>query len=93
MPTSEQLQIIGMAFSPFMVQALYVAARLRIADRLGAGPRSVEDLAVETGVHAPSLRRLLRAIAGAGIFADAGLKLERVIPTPSALCIIEGARV
>ncbi len=69
-PTTQQLQILTMTFSPFMAQALYVAARLGIADILGAGPRSVESLAKETGAHAPSLARLLRALAGGGIFAE-----------------------
>ena len=51
-------------------QALYAAARLGIADLLAAGPRAVEDLAQASGSHAPSLYRLLRALAGLGVFAQ-----------------------
>lgn len=48
--------------SSWMAQATYVAAELRIADLLAEGPMTGEDLAAVTGTHAPSLRRLLRAL-------------------------------
>lgn len=50
--------------------ALYVAAKLRIADALKEEPRRSKDLAVLTDTHAPSLYRLLRALASTGIFAE-----------------------
>lgn len=49
-------------------QAVYVAAKLGVADLLTDGPRTVEDLSAETGTHAPFLRRLLRALASIGFF-------------------------
>jgi SAM-dependent methyltransferase len=52
------------------VQALHVAAGLGIADLLADGPVSVEDLAAATGAHRPSLYRLLRMLAGAGVFTE-----------------------
>ncbi|TCZ54567.1 methyltransferase [Roseicella aquatilis] len=51
-------------------RALHVAARLGLADLLGDGPRSAEELAAAAGVHAPSLRRLLRALAAFAVFAE-----------------------
>lgn len=51
-------------------QAVYVAAKLGLADKLAAGPRSVDDLAAETGCHAASLFRLLRALASVGVFRE-----------------------
>jgi hypothetical protein len=51
-------------------QALYVAAKLGIADLLAQGPLSAEDLAAATHVHAPSLYRMLRALASVGVFAE-----------------------
>ena len=51
-------------------QALYVAAKLGIADLLAGGPRSAEDLARAAGAHAPSLHRLLRALVSVGMFAE-----------------------
>lgn len=53
-------------------QALYVAAKLGIADLLIGGPRSANDLAQATNTHAPSLYRLLRGLASMGVFADIG---------------------
>jgi orsellinic acid C2-O-methyltransferase len=43
-------------------QALFVAAELGLADLLRNGPRTKDDLAATTGVHAQSLHRLLRAL-------------------------------
>lgn len=51
-------------------QAVYVAARLGVADMLADGPRTIEDLGNGTGAHAESLRRLLRALATYGVFAE-----------------------
>ena len=63
--------------------------QLDIAERLANGPRSVEDLARETGSHAGSLARILRAVAAFGIFAedDQG----RFALTPDAELLREGA--
>lgn len=51
-------------------QAIYVAARLRIPDRLANGPRTADELAVESGAHARSLYRLLRALSSSGVFRE-----------------------
>jgi orsellinic acid C2-O-methyltransferase len=45
-----------------MSQAACVAAELGIADLLVEGPKRADELARATGSHAPSLRRLLRAL-------------------------------
>lgn len=59
-----------MASGYFLSQALYVAARLGIADMLHKGPRHFSELAHAAGAHAPSLRRVLRLLATAGIFTE-----------------------
>jgi len=51
-------------------QALYAAAVLGVADHLVAGPAPVEVLAEHTGAHGPSLHRLLRTLASAGVFTE-----------------------
>jgi hypothetical protein len=51
-------------------QALYAIAVLGVADQLVAGPAPVEVLAGHTGAHAPSLHRLLRILASAGVFTE-----------------------
>lgn len=56
----------------WQTQAIYVAAKLGLADMLANGPRSIDELAQTAGVHAPSLYRLLRALASVGVFADDG---------------------
>jgi hypothetical protein len=66
-PDSALAQLI---FGKCVSMAISVAAKLRIADKLAAGPKSAADLARETDTHAPSLYRLLRALASAGVFAE-----------------------
>jgi hypothetical protein len=51
-------------------QAIHVAAALGIADLLADAPRTSEDLAAATHTHAPSLYRLLRALASEAIFEE-----------------------
>jgi len=51
-------------------QAIYIVAKLRLADHLKDGPKSVEDLAQETKTHPDSLYRLLRMLSSIGIFAE-----------------------
>jgi O-methyltransferase domain/Dimerisation domain len=51
-------------------QAVYVAAKLGIADLLADGPKSVSDLARAADADAPSLYRVLRALASCGVFAE-----------------------
>src|SRR5918998_3919766 len=51
-------------------QAVYVAAKLSVADLLADGPRTAAELADVTGAHAPSLYRVLRALASCGVFAE-----------------------
>jgi ubiquinone/menaquinone biosynthesis C-methylase UbiE len=58
--------IIGYRIS----QALYVAAKLGIADLLHEGPKSREDLAAAAGVNPDALYRVLRALASVGVFTE-----------------------
>ena len=48
-------------------RVVHVAAELGVADLLAQGAKSSETLARETGTHAPSLHRLLRALASVGV--------------------------
>jgi ubiquinone/menaquinone biosynthesis C-methylase UbiE len=48
-------------------RAIGVFAKLGIADQLESGPKTAGELAKATDTHAPSLFRLLRALASAGI--------------------------
>jgi predicted O-methyltransferase YrrM len=51
-------------------QALYVIARLGVADALALGPRTADDLAGRTGADAATLRRVLRYLTRRGVFAE-----------------------
>jgi hypothetical protein len=54
----------------WVTQAIHVAAKLGLADLIKDGPRKAEELATATGTHAPSLHRLLRALASVGVFTE-----------------------
>lgn len=60
-------RLLDIVTASWMTQAAYVAAELHLADILAEGPRTSDDLAAATGTHAPSLRRLLRALTTIGI--------------------------
>jgi O-methyltransferase domain/Dimerisation domain len=63
--------LLQMMTGYWVSQALYVAAKLGVADLLADGPRPVEALAAATQTDAPSLRRVLRALASVGVFTEA----------------------
>lgn len=51
-------------------RALQVAAELGLADALADGPKDRDALAREVGAHADTMQRLLRALAGHGVFGQ-----------------------
>jgi hypothetical protein len=53
-------------------QALHVAARLGVADRLANGPLTVEELRLDADADADALHRLLRALVAAGVLLQDG---------------------
>ena len=63
-------QLAQMITAYWTSQAIYVAAKLRIADQLKDGPRPAEELAAAAGVAPRPLYRVLRALAGVGVFAQ-----------------------
>src|SRR5438477_9568208 len=69
-PGQASAQMLQMLNSFLMVQSLSVAAALGIADQLADGSKSVDALANATGAHPASLYRLLRMLAGAGVFQE-----------------------
>jgi hypothetical protein len=63
-------QMLDMISAFWIARAVYVAAKLGIADHLADEPRSAAELADRTGTHAPSLYRVLRALASVGVFSQ-----------------------
>jgi hypothetical protein len=62
--------LFQMATGYWVSQAIYVAAKLGIADLLKDGPQSCVDLASSSGSDAPSLFRMMRALSSVGIFSQ-----------------------
>lgn len=70
-PSPDTVQTMFHMIMDFRVsQMIHVAAKLAVADLLTSGPQTATDLALATSTHAPSLYRLLRALASLGIFAE-----------------------
>ncbi|MCV7078089.1 methyltransferase [Mycobacterium szulgai] len=67
---SPAVSVLDLLAGKWVSQAISVAAELGVADELGAGPRSVGDLAAACGADPDSLYRLLRALASVGVFAE-----------------------
>lgn len=53
-----------------VTRALGLAADLRVAQALAAGPRSIDELARKCGADGDALYRMLRALASDGIFEE-----------------------
>src|ERR1051325_3094719 len=70
-------------------RAVYVIAKLGIPDLLKSGPKTAEELASETSMHAPSLYRILRALASVGVIrSDEG---KRFALTPLSETLVTDA--
>lgn len=68
--TSPRDELNRMIAGFWLTQAIYVVVRLRIPDLLTTGSRTADELAAETGTHARSLYRLLRALGSSGVFRE-----------------------
>src|SRR5678815_101087 len=74
-----------LAFGMKMTQALYVAAKLGVADLLSRGPRHVSQLATATETDDRSLYRVLRSLAAVGIFRETDPRVFELTPYAEAL--------
>ena len=54
----------------FISRAVYVAAYLNLADLLADAPQDAAGLAAQVNVHGPTLYRVLRVLAAAGVFTE-----------------------
>ena len=80
-----QLAVLQMATGYWVSRSIYVAAKLGIADLLKDSPKSCDELATATGTNAPSLYRVLRALASLGVFAET--QPNHFTLTPLAACL------
>ena len=81
-------QLMQFMLGKWISKPIYVAAELGIADMLADGPKSIEALAKMSASHAPTLYRVLRALAGVGIFAETDDRCFEL--TPMAECLKTG---
>ena len=63
-------QILRMSFGFALSQSLRVVAELGIADLLGGGERSVDELSQATHTNADALYRVMRLLASEGVFRE-----------------------
>jgi O-methyltransferase domain/Dimerisation domain len=84
-PVPPDAVLLQMLFGAVAQRSVYVAARLGIPDLLRERPRSAEELATSTGVHAPSLYRLLRTLASMGVFTEIAERRFELTPISGLL--------
>ena len=66
-PPLQMLQIIS---GFWIARCVYIVAKLGVADLIKAGPKSADELASATNSHAPSLFRVLRALASVNVITQ-----------------------
>lgn len=70
--------LVRLAFGFAVSQALRVVADLEIADHLGDGEWSVDDLAAKTHSNADALYRVMRLLAAEGLFRETAVRRFRL---------------
>lgn len=85
---SPSMALLKMVSGCWVSQAIYVAAKLGIADLLRDGPKPCGVMADATRTHAGALYRVLRALASLGVFAED--EEGRFGLTPLAECLQTG---
>ena len=88
-PMPPHAQLIQMATGYWVSRLLFVTAKLGLADRLAGGAMSAEELAIPTGAHAPSLHRVMRALASLGLLTED--EAHRFALTPLGAALKSGA--
>jgi SAM-dependent methyltransferase len=64
------IALLGLIAGKWVMQAVYVAAELGIADRLREGPRTSADIARECGTDDDATYRLMRALSNVGVLEE-----------------------
>lgn len=87
--TPPPIALMEMATGHFVSQAVYVAAKLGLADLVADGGKTAEELAAAAGANPAALYRLLRMLASRGVFVeDAHGRFEQ---SPLSACLRAGA--
>lgn len=78
-------RILSLLYGYQLAHCLHVVTELDLAELLFDSPRSVDELANLTGTHPPSLYRVLRVTAAAGIFEETEDRVFRFTTDAAAL--------
>ena len=80
-----QAQMLQFITNFWTSRAVYIAAKLGIADLLKSGPKTVEELAQETETDASSLYRIMRALTSIGLFKNGAGRQFALTPLSETL--------
>jgi len=78
-------QLIQMGTAAWVSAVVSTAAEVGLADQLATGPRSADELAGPMKLHAPSLYRFMRTLAGLGILTEQEAQRFALTPLGDAL--------
>jgi SAM-dependent methyltransferase len=84
--TGQNQTLTEMAMGYFRSRTLSAAARLGVADALGGGERTLDELAAACGAQPAALYRLLRALASFGVVAETTPASFVLTPSGRRLC-------
>ena len=62
--------MMQLLFGKQLTYSLSGVARLGVADHMDGTPMPVEEIAAKASAHAPSLYRVMRMLAGFGVFRE-----------------------
>lgn len=85
-PIPPSARLMEMIFGFALSRSIAVVAQLRVADLLKDGPKSADELARAAGAHPRALYRVLRALSGAGVFAEDADGRFGLTPLSEHLC-------
>ncbi|WP_119390598.1 methyltransferase [Taklimakanibacter lacteus] len=84
-PIPPSAQLVQMASAYWVSCIVHAAAKFDLADKLASGPKTAAEIAGPLKLHAPSLHRLMRSLAGLGILTETEGKRFGLTPLGEAL--------
>ncbi|WP_119390607.1 methyltransferase family protein [Taklimakanibacter lacteus] len=69
-PLPPSAQLVQMASANWVSCIVHAAAKFDLADKLADGPKTAAEIAGALKLHAPSLHRMMRSLAGLGILTE-----------------------
>lgn len=67
-----QIAMLQLISGFWISRAVYIIAKLGVADHLADGPKTAEEIADATGAHAGALYRIFRALSSVGVLTESG---------------------